>query len=100
MKVYINILDNMSSLLVSLRHQNDSVSEYEVGEKPEYAFVVTSKSKPWRKRTLEDVLYTHYGQINVIKQSPICITYNPRNKTLTGSGSRVRKCTWQLVFQM
>ena len=80
----------MSSLLESLRHRNDSVTEYEIGEKTEYAFVIVPKSKQWRKRTPKDVLYTHYGEINVIKQSSVCITYNPRNKTLTGSGSKVR----------
>ena len=87
----IKTLDNISSLLVSLRHRNDSVTEYEIGEKTEKAFVIVPTSKHWRKRTPKDVLYTHYGQINVIKQSSICITYNPRNKTLTGSGSRVRE---------
>ena len=77
-----------------LRHYNDSLADEEVGEK-EYAFKHTSKDNKWRKKGPKDALYTHYGGINIIKYSTICITYNPRNKTLTGRSNRVRKCTRQ-----
>ena len=77
-----------------LRHYNDSVVDQENGEN-KYAFKHTSKDKKWMTEGPKDVLYTHHGGINTRKYSQFCITYNPRNETLTGRSNRVRKCKRQ-----
>ena len=44
----------------------------------------------WRKDGPYDILYAHYGHLKTDHYS-ICITYNPRNKTLTGRMNKVGK---------
>ena len=81
----------MSSLLVNFKHINDSVGEVKVGDSPKSALRHTSNNKKWRLTAPKDVLYTHYGPLKHLRTLEICITYNPRGKTLTGGYNKVRK---------
>ena len=76
---------------MNFKHINDSVGEVGVGRSPIAALRHTSDNKKWRLKAPKDVLYTHYGPLKYLRNLEICITYNPRGKTLTGGYNRVRK---------